>query len=387
MYNKLIGQPDWQIEGNIIMNKSEKNERDDTTEKSEKEQIDIKVQKFWDDNKYILEDAVQFRKNNCKETDFIIENHYCINMYLSRVKIMIITANEIERNSLFAYFKHHNLHHIIRISKGNLVYHFFKIGKNRVVHIEPAIAGSYAKGGAASAISEAINTVHPKIIISLGVAYGSNFKKNEIGDVLVGRQHFSYDKSAKVSDGEIGIKMLHVEEADDYMLNRFKANVSLEEKTKGIFDNEFQTILGNMVTGEFVVDSIELRRMIFSPFQPFGIIGGEMEAYGIFEEVKLHKGIHCIMMKGICDWGAGKNSNIKTKKIIADSKSKNLISIDEDYNPKNDFQTIAMLNTCKVCEQFLASEKTFSDLRVKGIKKRFWRWEKIFKHLIMKEKY
>lgn len=372
--------------GNIIMNKSENDTRNDTVENLEKIEIDGKVQKFWEKNKDILEEAVQFRKNNCKETDFIIEKYKHIHMYLSKVKIMIITANEIERNSLFAYFMHQSLHHIIRIPKGNLVYHFFKIGENRVVHIEPAITGSYAKGGAASAISEAIRLVHPKIIISLGVAYGANYKKNEIGDVLVGRQHFSYDKSAKVSDGEIGIKMLHVEEADDYMLNRFKANVSLEEKTKGIFNNEFQAILGNMVTGEFVVDSIELRRMIFSPFQPFGIIGGEMEAYGIFEEVKLHKGIHCMMMKGICDWGAGKNSNIKIRENVT-TESKNLITKERDYNPKNDFQTLAMLNTCKVCEQFLASEKTFSDLYIKGILKRFWRHEKIIKHLIMKEKF
>ncbi len=33
-----------------------------------------------------------------------------------------------------------------------------------------------------------------------------------------------------------------------------------------------------------------------------------MEAYGIFEEIKNYKNIHCILMKGICDWGAGKNA-------------------------------------------------------------------------------
>lgn len=39
-----------------------------------------------------------------------------------------------------------------------------------------------------------------------------------------------------------------------------------------------------MVTGEFAVDPVGARNMIFLPFQPFGIVGGEMKAYGICEE-------------------------------------------------------------------------------------------------------
>lgn len=351
-------------------------------EDSIKEKISMKVKIFHDNNFHLLERVMMFRRHFIQETDFIYDNPKKINMYLSDVKIMVITANQIERDSLFAYFSKDSLHHIIKIAKNNYVYSFFKIGDNKVVHVEPVNIGSYSHGGSASAISKALKIVKPSVIISLGVAYGADYEKNEIGDVLVGRQHFSYDKSAKVSNGQLSIKKLHIEEADDYMLSRFKSNVFTEEKHNGIFDNQFEVILGNMVTGEFVVDSIEVRNMIFSPFQPFGIIGGEMEAYGIFEEV--NGKAHCILMKGICDWAAGKNDeiNLSEYQYIRDENDE-----EKQYNPKNKFQTLAMLNTCNVCEKLLISKEVFADLRIKGFKKMVWRKLKFIKYLIVKEKF
>lgn len=347
-----------------------------------KEKISSKVIKFYDDNIDILGKAKAFRINSIQEIDFIYEKSSKINMYLSEVKIMIITANQIERDSLFSYFLRDSLHHIIKIAKGNLVYSFFKIGENKVVHIEPTNIGSYTHGGAASAVSEAIGIVKPSIILSLGVAYGADYEENEIGDVLVGRQHFSYDKATKVSDKKLSIKKLHIEEPDDYMLCRFKSNVFTEENHRGLFDNSFKVVLGNMVTGEFVVDSIKARNLIFAPFQPFGIIGGEMEAYGIFEEIN-HKA-HCILMKGICDWAAGKNDKFNVKKKV---DLGNGYFEEKPYNPKNDFQTLAMLNTCNVCEKFLISKEVFADLPIKGFMKRFWRNMGIIKHHIVKDKF
>ncbi len=347
-----------------------------------KKKISNKVSEFYRENSELLDYVTRFRREEIGAIDFIYDKCNRINMYLSEIKIMIITANQIERDSLFAYFSRNSLHHIIKIAKENLVYSFFKIGENKVVHIEPTSTGAYTHGGAASAISEAIKIVKPSIIISLGVAYGANYEENEIGDVLVGRQHFSYDKSTKLSEGRLNIKKLHIEEPDDYMLSRFKSNVFSEEEHHGLFNNTFKVVLGNMVTGEFVVDSIDARNMIFSPFQPFGIVGGEMEAYGIFEEVN-HKA-HCILMKGICDWAAGKNDKFCVPEY---NDLGNGFCEEKETNPKNAFQTLAMLNTCIVCEKFLISKNVFADLHIKGFKKGFWRKFKFFKYCIMKVKF
>lgn len=343
-----------------------------------KQEISDKVNDFCKRRKVLLSLSTKLRQKCIEKTLFFYERYNKINIYLSEVKIMIITANEIERDTLFAYFSEHNSNQIVKIAKDNIIYSFFKIGDNKVVHIEPSSIGAYAHGGSASTVLEAIKIVKPSIVISLGVAFGANYKDNEIGDVLVGRQHFSYDKATKVSDGKLKIKKLHIEECDDYMLSRFKSNVGTEENNHGFFDNPFKVVLGNMVTGEFVVDSVDMRNMIFSPFQPFDIVGGEMEAYGIFEEIKKIVDMHCILMKGICDWGAGKNDEINIEGI-------NVTVDDNDFedtmiNPKNSFQTLAMLNTCTVCEKFLISKKVFDDLHIKGFKKWLWRIFKFTKH-------
>lgn len=349
-------------------------------EQTPRAKIAENIRRFCESNRPLLNKASKFRRDSIGHVDFVFDKPRRINMYLSDVRIMIITANEIERDSLFSYFLKKSMHHVIKIAKDNVVYSFFHIGDSKVVHVEPASLGSYAHGGSASTISEAIKVVKPSIVISLGVAFGADYSDHSLGDVLVGRQHFSYDKATKISNGKLKIKKLHVEEPDDYMLSRFRTNVPTEEKVNGIFDNEFQIILGNMVTGEFVVDSIETREMIFSPFQPFGIVGGEMEAYGIFEEIKKHKDIHCILMKGICDWGAGKNDNF-TK------DGEKIDRAEDSYNPKNDLQTLAMLNACKACEMFLISKEIFADLRIRGFKKGIWRNIKVLKYRVQKEKY
>lgn len=140
-----------------------------------KEEIAVKNDKFIESDGIFLNEATNFRRKSIEEIDFIYDRHSRINMYLSEVKIMIITANQMERDSLFSYFSRQSCHHIIKIAKGNIVYSFFKIGDNKVVHVEPVNIGSYTHGGATTTISEALKVVRPSIIISLGVAYGANY--------------------------------------------------------------------------------------------------------------------------------------------------------------------------------------------------------------------
>lgn len=158
----------------------------------------------------------------------------------------------------------------------------------------------------------------------------------------------------------MNIKRLHIEEPDEYMLCRIQTMIPMEKPMAGRFQNEFKTILGNMLTGEFVIDFEEFKNTIMSPFEPFGMVGGEMEAYGLFETVNQKKKVHCILIKGICDWGSGKNA-VKDVPFLK-------------RNIKNDLQALAMFNTCEVCRQFLGQGQLFSDEGIRGVKKNFWRW-------------
>lgn len=318
-----------------------------------------KINKFVKDNIPLLKNIESFLDNSQNDIIYRIEKSYKLNMYLSNVKIMIITANEIERDTLFAFFAKNTRYCIKKIGRGNLIFSFIKIGSNDVVHIEPTSTGSYTKGGTGRIIKKAIKIAKPNIVISAGVAFGLRPNKDTLGDVLIGRQHFSYDKGAKISEGKINIKRLHIEEPDEYMLCRIQATIPTEKPICGRFQNMFNVILGNMLTGEFVIDFEQFKNMILSPFESFGVVGGEMEAYGLFEEIKNQNKVHCILIKGICDWGSGKNTIDKVDEL--------------KYNVKNDLQILAMLNTCEVCQRFLITEHLFSDEAIRGLKKKFWR--------------
>lgn len=317
------------------------------------------IEDFIAKNKNKITKAKEFVKAQKCKTSTIWERSSKLYKYLANIKIMVVTANQIECETLFAFYAEDSGYDLVKIGKGDIIYTFFKINDCKVVHIEPTNIGAYSKGGAAETIRKAVKLAKPNIIISLGVGFGADFRKNHLGDVMVGRQHFSYDKSAKVVKGGIRIKVLHVEEPDNYMLSRFKSTINMEEPMAGeLLDNSFEILLGNMVTGEFVIDSAEFMSMILKPFELLGIIGGEMEAYGIFEEIRKSKycflGVktpHCIMIKGICDWGSGKNDKPLFDKLGIE---------------KNDLQMYAMIDACETCKQFINSKNMFSDFWIRG---------------------
>ena len=323
------------------------------------------LQNFIKKNREKLIEAREFVREQKRRISAIWEDSAKIYMYLSNVKIMIVTANQIECETLFSFFAEDSGYDLVKIGKDDVVYTFFKINECKAVHIEPTNIGAYSQGGTAETIRNAIKVAKPNVILSLGVGFGADTNKSRLGDVMVGRQHFSYDKSVKAVEDGISIKVLHVEEPDNYMLSRFKSSINTEVRMTGaLLDTSFDILLGNMVTGEFVIDSKSFMSMILKPFELFGIIGGEMEAYGIFEEVKKCKNesrgkeiSHCIMIKGICDRGSGKNDVESTS----------------DFGVgKNDIQRYAMINACEVCKKFLNSREMFSDLEIRGLRKNVW---------------
>lgn len=309
------------------------------------------------------------------------------------VKIMIMTATEIERETLFAFFTRYpksfdlvENNVIKRIPYNGLVYSFFYINDIKVVHVEPEMTGSNTKGGTAATLKIALEDAKPAVVVSVGVCFGCDCDKQDLCDVLVGRQLFTYDKSSKVKGLELNVKRLHVFESSETLLYKMKSTTMFEDKTTGLFENTFKPHIGNLVTGEFVVDSQEFRDMIFEPFFPFGIIGGEMEGFGFFNAIKKHnelnpkEKVHGILMKGICDWGVGKNSDepqeddsknqkpkeTDTPKETTGTKEQASDKTKEDDDPddeKNNLQTLAMCNACSVCKRFLIENNFFSDYK------------------------
>ena len=333
------------------------------------------------------------------ETHIKNENQKYINKKLSDVSTLIITATEIERETLFAYFTKKSTnpnmcskYKIEKIPNDGLIYSFFYINDFHVVHVEPEMTGSYTTGGTAQTLEKALKRVKPSVVISLGIAFGNNYNEQKLCDVLIGRQFFAYDKSVKITDKNLKIKKLHIIEASSNLLYKIKSCMLFEDAITGRYKNSFKVFLGNMLTGEYVVDSLSFRNLILSPFDAFGIIGGEMEAFGMFTTLNEYKrrfrhSIDGVMIKGICDWGVGKNQSSIDKTLEDYASEKNIIIPEflvdiEDFSViKNNLQVLAMCNTCSVCERLLNEKDFFSDFKIHGIKKKLWRFAKKLKNV------
>lgn len=384
-----------------------------TEDKELKKKYEENVAKFIADNEETLSKANKMRKDFERTLKFN-EKKKRFYRELSNVKVLILTANETERETLFSCFTiypccsdivENNV--VVRIPYDELIYSFFYINDIKVVHVEPEMTGSYSKGGTAETLYKTLKKVRPSVVVSLGVGFGYNIDKQSLSDVLVGRQFFSYDKSVKIEDEEISVKKLHIFESDESLLRKVKSTVSFEDKMTGIFDNRFRAHEGNIITGEYVVDSKNFRDLIFAPFKPFGVIGGEMEAFGMFRAIEKFNKKHCmktrgIMIKGICDWGVGKNANksknndaldeeLTTTDIINNKPTTCKIEetettkhqINEDF--KNNLQVLAMCNACTVCKKFLKDENILSDYRVYGHRKRFYRTRKKIRKILLRK--
>ena len=341
--------------------------------------IDKEVRKNIDDfikNNPALLDEVEEICNNFEKQCFKYEKCNRINRFAANVFTLILTANEMERRTLFYYFAKKDME-IVQIPCDGIIYSFFSINGINVAHVEPETIGSFTENGMASTLKKALKRIKPTVVITLGVAFGVNYIEDKIGDVIIGRQLFSYDKATKIKKDSLKIKKLHTLESDGSLLYKLKSRIQMERKLTGLFGNKFQAILGNMLTGEYVVDSSTFRQMIVSPFDPFGVVGGEMEGFGFFNVLKEYKPAHGILIKGICDWGAGKGNE-------DDENKKNTMIPPKDY--KNLFQVLAMLNVCTVCDQYLVHENFFSDYKIKGHKKRFWRLVEKIKKIIFGRK-
>lgn len=341
---------------------------------TEKSTIDKDVQNnienFIENNRSVLNEVAEIY-NQFDNQQFQYEKCKRINQYAANVFTLILTANEMERRTLFYYFSR-NEKAIVQVPCDGIIYSFFSINGIKVAHVEPETIGSFTENGMASTLKKALKRIKPTVVITLGVAFGVNYIEDQIGDVIIGRQLFAYDKATKIKKNSLSVKKLHVLESDGSLLYKFKSRIQMERKLVGCLNNEFQAILGNMLTGEYVVDSSTFRQMIISPFAPFGVVGGEMEGFGFFNVLEKYKPAHGILIKGICDWGAGKNND-------DDFEEENMISL-KDY--KNIFQVLAMLNVCTVCDQYLIHENFFSDYKIKGHKKRFWRCVERIKEIL-----
>ena len=286
-----------------------------------------------------LDDALAYY-NDAITTKFFNDNYITLNekyikYILSNCKIMIITANPIEKAIL-----HHKA-----VACGSIImtrllcettaYYVFKLGKYWVAHIHQSQTGAGKDMGTNFTISDALKFFTPNVIISLGIAFGIDYETQNIGDVLVSRRLFPYSENKRDED-YVKPDRTQDKTIDDWLHVRL-------ENAIGFLDG---VTYGDILSGGSVMSSCEEKdRVCLGYTEADFIIGGEMEGNAVFQYAK-KAGIPGVVIKGICDWGVVKNG---IKKNPA-----------EDEKLKDGLQAYAMIQAVEKCEPLFNDKELFS---------------------------
>ena len=296
--------------------------------------------------------------------------------------VLILTANPIEQNILTCKLYQEmnadasNKEKLCEIYADGCVYQFAIVRNVKIVHMHPNSTSSFTVGGSANAVRSALERFRPKLVVSLGVAFGIDPKKQHLGDVLLSSAVIPYDVFNKDTDGVITLrsedKFFTHEALNAWNVLIRTQDFSLEEQEEdrlSLIERKlnFKWQFGTMLSGGSVLSNKDKKQALLQSAKKFGeekIIGGEMEGTGVYSECR-KPDIPCIVIKGICDWGAEKNS-WSTAIHIVNQKWHEEGILQSSEHPTNDFikdcvQAYAMDHATEALFRLFRFDSSFLD--------------------------
>ena len=275
-------------------------------------------------NDKIIQKSREFIDKNKQTLDVIKSNIFPLTGHpisltdtsydINSIDILILTATPDETNVVRTKIEKPEY-----VFKDARLYTVGKMGLYNVVQVE-SLAGSVEEGASEDTTIAAIDIWKPKMIISVGIAYGINIDKHNLGDVVFAVQAITYS-GAKISDSQIVLsKNLWIPSPDSYLKRLIKVFSQ--------FEHGFSLHSGSIITGENVIDDDNFKNKLVEAIKELRPVGGEMESFGIYKAAHKKKIQYCFLLKGICDWGTGKNSiPEEQKKDIQLLATNNAISV------------------------------------------------------------
>lgn len=255
----------------------------------------------------------------------------------SSIDILILTATDVETFVLLNEMRKHNdVIEKIRAADGR-AFHIGKLGCYNVVHIQTAM-GNEAK----ESVLLSIDKWNPKLIVSLGIAYGKNTQKHQLGDVLFPTVIISTG-GGKFSKGKLLLnKNIWIPNTDKYIRNLVDDITKFPRQKYG-----FLVHSGTMIAADYVIDDKKIKDILLKSAEHFNVIGGEMEAYSIFQAAYDNKVNHCFVLKGVCDWAENKNDYLS-----------------DDENEKDKIQLFAANNALTVLLDLMSHSEDFKRIGI-----------------------
>ncbi len=214
----------------------------------------------------------------------------------------ILVATEIERQAVLKKMlppkKRRN---ILRVHSGSNTYFLGRLGVTDIVLCMAAM-GSVGRDSSALVTSEMLVSWNLPAVIIVGIAFGKDATKQEIGNVLVSDRIISYEPQ-RIGQAATEYRGRELS-AGGVLLNRFRNALGWNFTTPNGRKCGLQ--IGPILSGEKLVDNADFKRMLFDQFPT--AIGGEMEGAGGAAAAERNKR-EWIVVKAICDWGDGTKTN------------------------------------------------------------------------------
>jgi len=209
-------------------------------------------------------------------------------------KILLCTATDLETETFYDVVNGRGF--VPKIVPGKeLAFHYIGTVRSAEIFLVQTQMGSGGSGGSGLTTLDAIDELEPDVIVAVGICFGANSEKQNIGDILISRQVQCYELQ-RVGDDKIiprGDKM----PASPLLISRFDAEKVNWKHSK--------VHTGLILSGDKLVDNSKFKKKLLK--QEPEAIGGEMEGAGILAASYRRK-VDWVIVKGICDWGEAKDS-------------------------------------------------------------------------------
>jgi WD40 repeat protein/nucleoside phosphorylase len=219
-----------------------------------------------------------------------------------KADVLLVTATDIEAKTVYTLFPKEGNCTLETHFVGNLTYFDFGlIGGTRVCMVRSEM-GAGGLAGATLTTNEAIQVLAPRAVIMVGIAFGVDQKKHQIGDILVSKQLFGYELQ-RISKTDTSTRITPRGDrpaAPPYILDKFR--------TAELGWSGPKVDFGLILSGDKLVDDIDFRTQLLQ-LAP-DAIGGEMEGTGIYSAAQRQK-VDWILVKAICDWADGNKDHHK----------------------------------------------------------------------------
>jgi nucleoside phosphorylase len=222
------------------------------------------------------------------------------------VSFLIVTAVDVERDAILETMNPlAGRDRILKVPNKESTYFLGTIGKYTCALVLGE-AGSDTRKGSALEVQAGIDTWSPLAVIAPGIAFGRRMRgrraTNQVrGDVLVSTQVYPYHHAKLTPRGQ--------EDRGPHP----EASIVLRDRISNLLwtwtaadGQRRKPLLGPILSGPYVLNDAAARDELFERYPR--AIGGEMEGTGVYSASD-RGGTQWIVIKGVCDWGAGKGDS------------------------------------------------------------------------------